>query len=201
MRRRGRRVRSRWWPRSPLPAVDCARSRRRTARRPSGAGLRRSRPDQNFCARSRPRSMWPCRPSHRHTRVGEDPLNEREDAARSPKKRSAAVAILDAGRMRFEHEATPIGVDERMALASVDLLTRIVTAWPAGLGGLDALAVDDRGRGAGVTTDPFAICHHQCVVYPFKAPVVAPGGEPAVDCPHGGKSFGSRRHGHPARVT
>jgi hypothetical protein len=35
-------------------------------------------------------------------------------------------------------------------------------------------------EGAGVTSDPFAICHHQRVVYPFKASVVAPGGEPAT---------------------
>jgi hypothetical protein len=52
--------------------------------------------------------------------VGEDALDEREDAPRSPQKRSAAVAILDARRMRFEHEATPVGVDERVALAPVD---------------------------------------------------------------------------------
>jgi hypothetical protein len=42
--------------------------------------------------------------------------------------------------MRFEHEATPVGVDQRMALAPVDLLAHIVTARAAGLGGLDALA-------------------------------------------------------------
>src|SRR5208282_3857921 len=115
--------------------------------------------------------------------VSEDPLDEREDAARSPQKRSAAVTILDARRMRFEHEAAAVGVDERMALASVNLLSGVVTAWPAGLGCLDALAVDYRGRGAGVAPDPFAICHHERVVYPFKAPVVAPGGKPAVDRP------------------
>src|SRR6476659_8118485 len=74
-------------------------------------------------------------------------------------------------------------VHERMALTSVDLLSGIVTAWPAGLGGLGALAVDDCGRGAGVAPDPFAICHHERVVYPFKAPVVAPDGEPAVNGP------------------
>jgi hypothetical protein len=48
-----------------------------------------------------------------------------------------------------------------VTLAPVDLLARIVTARAAGLGGLDALAVDDRGRGAGVAPDPFAICHHK----------------------------------------
>jgi hypothetical protein len=58
--------------------------------------------------------------------------------------------------MRFEDEPTPFGIDQRMALASVDLLSGIVTARPAGLGGLYALAVDDRGRGAGVAPDPFA---------------------------------------------
>jgi len=61
-----------------------------------------------------------------------------------------------------------------LTLAPVDLLARIVTTRAAGLGGLDALAVDDRGRGAGVAPDPFAICHHKRVVYPFRAPVVAP---------------------------
>ena len=103
--------------------------------------------------------------------------------------------------MRFEHEAAPVRVDERMALASVDLLSSIVTAWPAGLGGLGALAIDDCRRGAGVAPDPFAIRHHERVVYAFKTPVVAPDGKPAVNRPHGGKSLGSSRHGQPARVT
>src|ERR1700674_1053578 len=85
--------------------------------------------------------------------------------------------------MRFEHEAAPVRVHDPLALASVVFLSSIITAWPAGLGGLGALAVDDCRRGAGVAPDPFAICHHEGVVYPFKAPVVAPGGEPAVNRP------------------
>jgi hypothetical protein len=148
MRRRGRRVRSRWWPRSPLPAVDCARSRRRTARRPSASGLLRSRPDRDFCARSRRRSTWPRRPGV--PAVSEDTLDERKDTPRGSQQRAAAVAILDARRMGFEHEAAAVGIDQRVALAPVDLLAGIVTARAAGLGGLDALAVDDRGRGAAV---------------------------------------------------
>ena len=56
--------------------------------------------------------------------VGEDALNEWEDAPRDSQKRSAAVAILDARRMRFEHEATPVGVDERMALTSGPAMRR-----------------------------------------------------------------------------
>ena len=77
--------------------------------------------------------------------------------------------------MGLDDEAAAVGVDQSVTLAPVDLLARILTARAAGLGGLDALAVDDRGRGAGVAPDPFAICHHKRVVYPFKAPVVAPG--------------------------
>ena len=72
-------------------------------------------------------------------------------------KRSAAVAILDAGRMRLEHEAAPVRVDQRMALAAVDLLAGVIAARPAGLGRLDALAVDDRAGGTGLAPDPFAI--------------------------------------------
>ena len=76
--------------------------------------------------------------------------------------------------MRFEYKATPVGVDERVALAAVDLLSGVVTAWSAGLVGalwLSRIAA----VGAGVAPDPFAICHHERVVYPLKAPVVAPG--------------------------
>jgi hypothetical protein len=100
-------------------------------------------------------------------------------------KRSATIAVLYTRRMRFEHEAASVRVHERTTLTSVDFLSSIVTAWPAGLGGFGALAVDDCRRAAGVAPDPFAICHHERVVYPFKAPVVVPGGEPAVNRPPG----------------
>src|SRR5580704_14674 len=66
--------------------------------------------------------------------IGEDALDEREDAPRDTQKRSAAIAVLNTRRMRFEHEAAPVRVNERMALTSVDLLSSIVTAWPAGFG-------------------------------------------------------------------
>ena len=79
--------------------------------------------------------------------VGENPLDEREDVPRDSHKRSATIAILDARRVRFEHEATPVRIDERVALAPVELFSGIVTARAAGLSGLDALAVDDRSRG------------------------------------------------------
>jgi hypothetical protein len=113
--------------------------------------------------------------------VGKDAPDKREDAPRDTQKRSATIAVSDTRRMRFEHEAAPVSVDERMALASVRLLSSIVTAWSACLGGLNALAVDDGRCGAGVAPDPFPICHHEHVVYPFKAPVVTPDGKPTVN--------------------
>ncbi len=68
-----------------------------------------------------------------------------------------------------------------MTLAPVDLLAGVVTAQPAGLGRLDALAVDDRARGAGFTSDPLAIRHDELVVDCLKAPIVAERRKPAID--------------------
>jgi hypothetical protein len=56
------------------------------------------------------------------TAISENALDEWEDAARDAQERSAAIAILDACWGRLEYEATPIRIDERMALASVDFL-------------------------------------------------------------------------------
>ena len=83
--------------------------------------------------------------------------------------------------MGFDDEAAAVGVNQRVALAPDDLLACIVTARATGLGGLDALAVNNRGRRAGVAPDPFTICHHERVVHPFKTPLIAPDGKPAVN--------------------
>ena len=55
------------------------------------------------------------------TAISENALDEWEDAARDAQERSAAIAILDACWVRLEYEATPIRIDECMALTSVDL--------------------------------------------------------------------------------
>jgi hypothetical protein len=55
--------------------------------------------------------------------------------------------------MWFENEAAPVRVHQRMALASVNLLSSIVTAWPAGLGGFGALASLSRRM---MSSDSFA---------------------------------------------
>ena len=106
--------------------------------------------------------------------IGEHALDEwqkrREARSKRCHRRDPAP-----GRMGLEHQASPVRIDHGMTLAPVELLARIITSRPAGFSGLDALAVDDRRDRAGLAADPFAIQHHQSVVEPFKAPVVAPG--------------------------
>ena len=95
--------------------------------------------------------------------------------------------------MRFEHEAAPIGVDEHMALAAVDLLAGIIAARSTGLRRLHALAVDDSRRGTGLPPNPFTIGHDERVVDLLEqmrgfAAIVLSG-----DCgPHGNSWVGIR---------
>jgi hypothetical protein len=132
------------------------------------------------------------------TAAGEGPLDEREDAARSPQKRSAAVAILDARRMRFEQKATPVRVNERMALAPVDFLSSVVTAWPAASSCLCALGVDDRTRRAGLASDPLPIEHDEGVIDPVEAAFVPKLCKPSIDrAPRGANRSAAGATGSP----
>jgi hypothetical protein len=124
----------------------------------------------------------PCALFTRISAISEDPLDEREDTTRNSQQRTAAIAILDARRMRFEYEAAPIGVDECMAFTSVDLLARIVAAGPASLGRLDALAINDRTGWTGITPNPFAVEHDQRVINLLEAAFVTEIRKPAINC-------------------
>jgi hypothetical protein len=82
--------------------------------------------------------------------------------------------------MRFGHEAAAIRVDECMALASIDLLARVVATWPASFGRLDGLAVDDRTRGTRLASGPFAIEHDKGVINLLEAALITEFCKPAV---------------------
>jgi hypothetical protein len=58
--------------------------------------------------------------------IGEDPLDEREQAARLPEDGQAAVAVLDIGRMDGGAQEQPERVDQDVPLAPLDLLARVV---------------------------------------------------------------------------
>ena len=118
--------------REVLRQPPIARSRQRTARRPSAGG--NSETDlTGVLAHDLDRDQGGLGDLFAGiSTVGEDPLDKWEDAARSLQKRSAAVAILDAGWMGLDDEAAALGVNLRVALAPVDLPARIVTARAAG---------------------------------------------------------------------
>ena len=113
--------------------------------------------------------------------VGEDLRDEGKEVARGLQHRPAAVAILDVGRVRFQHQGTPVGVDEGVALSALDLLAGVVAPRPAGLRRLDALAVEHPRRRAGGAPAARAVEHDQMVVQPLQNAVVAQPQEPAVD--------------------
>ena len=79
--------------------------------------------------------------------IGPDVLDKGEQGARDLEERSASVTILNVGGMRFDEKWPSVGIDQRVALASVDLFAGIIAARAAGFGGLNALAVDDGSRG------------------------------------------------------
>ncbi len=87
-----------------------------------------------------------------HTRasissIGEHLADKWKWSHRGSQKRSSSVTVLNAGRMRKEYQCPAVRVDECMALAALDLLTRIIAAWTSALAGLDRLTVDDGGGG------------------------------------------------------
>src|SRR3972149_4238292 len=77
---------------------------------------------------------------------------------------------------------TLAGCGSRERPAAADLLAGIMAARSAGLGRLHALAVDDRGGGAGVAADTLAIGHDQRVVDLLEHAFVPPRGKPAIGC-------------------
>src|SRR4029077_12028472 len=133
--------------------------------------------------------------------IGEAALEEGEGSPRETEQRAAAIAVLDTRRMGLDDEAAAVGVDQRVTLAPVDLLARIVTARAAGLGGLDALAVDDRGRGVASRPTRSRSAVTSAWFIRSKRPSSPQAANQRKIVAHGGKSFGSSRHGQPARMT
>jgi hypothetical protein len=119
--------------------------------------------------------------------IGPNVLDERKQGARDLQQRPAGIAILDVGRVRFDKYRPSVGIDQRMALAALDLLSGIIAARPAGFGGLDALAVDDGGGGGGVTADPLAVGDDDGVLDAFERTAIPPSRKSAIDRASGRK--------------
>ncbi len=84
------------------------------------------------------------------TAIGEDVAQPGKGGADRAQQRHRAVAVLDVRRVHGGRDQQPIGIGQDVALAALDLLAGIVAARPAGLGGLDRLAVDHPRRRADV---------------------------------------------------
>jgi len=89
------------------------------------------------------------------------------------------------------------GVGQDVTLAALDLLARVITAWPAALGGLHALTVDHSGAWRGLAPRRQTRGHQQQVVDRLSEPVVAPGIEVALNRCHRREVPGQ----HPPRLT
>lgn len=82
-----------------------------------------------------------------------------------------------------------------LALAALDFLAGVVAARSSSLGGLDALTINHRRRGAGLSPGPFAVHHDQVVVDGLKQTLAAKAQEPAVDCRTGRGILGRQAPG------
>ena len=129
--------------------------------------------------------------------IGEDVAQPREafdDVAQDERR---PVAVLDVGSVDHGVDEIALGVGEDVALAPLDLLTRVVAPRSAGFRGFHALAVDHAGTGRGFAALRFARRHQQRVVDPQPQAIVAPQVEPA---PHRRDRRKARRQ-HPPRQT
>ena len=84
--------------------------------------------------------------------------------------------------MRFEYETTPVGFDQRVRLRPLIVFSSIVTAWPTGLCGLNALAVNDRRCTTGIAADAFTIEHDQRMIDLLELTFVVKFRKSAIDC-------------------
>lgn len=61
--------------------------------------------------------------------VGKEFLQKRKAAEQGPKDQSAAIAVLDIGRMNNCVEQEPYRIDKDVALLALDFLARVVARW------------------------------------------------------------------------
>jgi hypothetical protein len=89
--------------------------------------------------------------------IGEDEFDEGKRFARGLEDRTCAIAVLNAGIMRSENEPAPVGIDQCMTLAALDLLAGIVASWAAAFSGFDALTIAAEGEASRPTRSRSAI--------------------------------------------
>jgi hypothetical protein len=83
-------------------------------------------------------------------------------------------AIVDVGWMHAVLQQIALCINEKMALAALDLLAAIVPTRSAHLRGFDRLAVDDRCCRLRIAADPAAIALTQNLGHVLPGAILAP---------------------------
>mgnify|MGYP006867811099 CR=1 FL=1 len=96
--------------------------------------------------------------------IGKGLRHEGKRAPRQAQDRNSTVAILDAGGLRIEDEGATVRIDYGLAFAAFHLLACVVATRAAGLGSLDALAVEHDRAGRGLAPGPLAVHHDETMV-------------------------------------
>ena len=132
--------------------------------------------------------------------VREDAGDEGEEPFGDPQPCPAAVAILDAGPMRFDPEDAAVGIDERVSFTAFDLLASVITARTAGLRRLHALSMMAAdGLASRPVRSRAAVTRAWLIRSQTQWSRHAANQRSTVL--QGGRSVGICRHGHPDRMT
>src|SRR5580765_6516822 len=113
--------------------------------------------------------------------IDPQPSKPGEAAQHSLQQRLRAVAVGGASRSYHHAKHQAQGVDQHVALAALEALARIVAHTAAVRVGLDALAVQDGGRGAGAFVFSSTDVSTEAIVDGFPGVVEGPLSEDMVD--------------------
>src|SRR5262249_16578032 len=108
-------------------------------------------------------------------------VEPRFESAENSEDKHGSIVVLDIGRMDNEGEHQAKRVNNDMALASVNLLARIVTSHAAYLRRLDGLTVDNCSAGRRLASHAVPKLVPQRFMNPVPCPVVAPAKENPVN--------------------
>lgn len=106
--------------------------------------------------------------------IGEDVTESGEAGADIGEHQRRAVTVLYIGSMDNGMDQIAIGISDDMALATLHLLTRIIAAYPATLGGFNRLAVDHTGTGRGFAALFHTRALQEIMIDPRPCAIVAP---------------------------
>jgi len=107
--------------------------------------------------------------------------DRRIDAVHDGQKDPPSISVLDVGGKHQDSEDQTHHVDEQMSFPTRDLLAGIIATRAAHLGGLDRLAINDRGCRLGLAPRALSNSATQRIVDPFPRAILLPRSEIVID--------------------